>query len=111
MPPQPADQSGLASSLGVVSIVMGSISLVLGFCCCPFVAVGSFISLGLGIWGWMVAANQLKQTKYAPYLRHLEPPARTAQTLCIIGVAISGVASLIIGGLALFMIISAIVNQ
>lgn len=109
-PPQPTDQSGMASSLGVVSIVVGSVSLVFGFCCCPIGAVGSVIALGLGIWGWIVANNQLKQTKYAPYLRHLEPPAKTALILCIIGTAISGLATLLVGGSLLFMIISGLVN-
>ena len=106
MPPQPGDNSGLASSLGVVSIVIGGVSLALGFCCCPVSAFTSIVAMGLGIYGWSVAANQLKQVKFAPYLRHLEPPANTAMILCIIGTVISGLATLIYGGTFLFMIIS-----
>lgn len=110
MPPQPTDQSGMASSLGVVSIVLGSVSLIFGFCCCPIGAFGSVIALGLGIWGWIVAINQLKQTKYAPYLRHLEPPAKTALILCVIGTSISALATLFVGGSLLFMVISSLAS-
>ncbi len=106
MPPQPTDNSGLASSLGVVSIIIGGMSLALGFCCCPVSVLTSVTALGLGIYGWSVAASQLKQIKFAPYLRHLEPPANTAQILCIIGTVISGLATLIYGGSFLFMLIS-----
>jgi hypothetical protein len=106
MPPQPADQSGLASSLGVVSIVVGSVSLVLGFCCCPVSVVSSLTALGLGIWGMIAANNQLNQVRHAPYLRHLEPPAKTAHLLCVIGVVISSISSVIYAGLLILSFVS-----
>jgi hypothetical protein len=111
MPLQPTDQSGMASSLGVVSIIVGGMSLVFGCCCAPISAVAAFSALGLGIWGLVAANAQLKQTKYAPYLRHLEPPAKTAQILCVIGIVISGLSSLIFGAFAILMLISALTNS
>lgn len=109
-PPQPVDQSATASSLGVISIVVGSVSLIFGFCCCPIGAIGALSGLGMGIWGWRIAAIQLNQTKYAPYLRHLEPAARTALVLCIIGTIVSGLATLLVGGGLVFMIISSVIE-
>jgi uncharacterized iron-regulated membrane protein len=93
----PTDQSGLASSLGVLSIAGGVLSLMLSACCCPFIVIGALISLGMGVTGWVVASKQLRAVQHAPHLRHLEPPARTAQLLCVIGIILSALAALVSG--------------